>query len=1111
MVKSRKFLFLQIFLTLLMAFLILSLPVSARTIYAAAYTVTGYSGTETAVFAPESGDVRRLDMTNRETWDFSGDAMKLRSHIKDGWEKAMAILDPEECDGQTTFELQLADDLSAYEILYIGVGMSAKQPLSAVRAELTLSDASGNIAVARTEIPEPEEWTSGQVEWSLLAFDLSAFDDRDDMESLRLTLTYDEDTPPYVLQITNPYAKNEENSGFDYVERYLTNTFTVSEGTFAMKKGSARPDGRGNIRLCADFILAEQPRLGSDVFLEVTLSHVTSGNLTVMIEYENGNVVSYGRLSMNSSGQRRDAYTIPIETNARLKSFELRFDSVVCDNFFTVESIRLYATERVEVTGNADLGKVTSITHQGDSLVFSGEMERNAVRKYSDYTLGFYAVPGWTSDDLTTAVQIGQMKISTRFDYTANLSAYPDLAGTYRFFVGLTDGEGNVLPLSSPVYPDATKLPETKLSNIGLYDAASVGVFESNASHVIVDVPIHELLVVTDAEEQSGNLPYLSYTLYSTTTRRPTVKGERNRAEKPTSSSGNILGTRVEKQWLNRDLLRRLDDEINFYISAGLEVYLRLTSKESIEIENLTYGEGGAFAYAVCPETPEARYLYTAIVRFLCDRYNGIGGLIVGENVNDGRYTGGGMDGENAAVYARELAEVCRLTYNAAFERIPDILIVLPFGESTQIPDASDPFGYIAPESLTVMLSSYLEHMGEVPWVMMYCTDGTESIVSADLLMEQVDGAGMEVRYSDRESLPWRIKQRTNDLGLDGSADILYFCKPNYEDVRRGFALNGEGSLEEYLAEVFAELCSSTRARAVFLSLEAMGGQLEHEFYASLKNTETSSGGIQTVRRSVSEGYCVPIEDATDKLATATGVYMLWDFTDKFYPLGWIAGGGVSSCSTVYSDLFDGGYARALRSVITPDVNDEGIRGTAAGISLRNLSRTADFTGVDYLEFTFALNSMGLLMGTGQESGSVVFVLGSDDRRVEFEVKSVAYGQALTYFCDLSDYAYRDKVDFVGVMVHAENEVYLDLASVKVYSKTLDSVALQEVFFPKTEEESPVELYTIVVTAGIVCAISLMAAGLLFRHDAEERRERQLLRQAEEERRRKRERIRRLR
>jgi hypothetical protein len=225
----------------------------------------------------------------------------------------------------------------------------------------------------------------------------------------------------------------------------------------------------------------------------------------------------------------------------------------------------------------------------------------------------------------------------------------------------------------------------------------------------------------------------------------------------------------------------------------------------------------------------------------------------------------------------------------------------------------------------------------------------------------------------------------------------------------------------------------------------------------------------------------------------------VWDFTDQFHPLGWIAGGGVGSCLTVYSDLFSEDnapgerYSRVLRSEITLDEDSasEDRKGIAAGIVLRNLARTVDMSGVDCLEFTFALNHPGVIMGTGHEAGTVVFIIGSDDCRAEFAVQDANYGHIQKYLCDLSDYEFRGQVDYMGILVYGDHEMYLDLSSVTAYSSTLSQTELDDVFalVPGGDAEEP-DYASIVLVSGIVFIGSVTAVILLIRHDAEEIRER---------------------
>ncbi len=1076
---------LHTFLFVWLAVSLFSIPVSAAVTPVASYAQAGYTGSEADVFAPDSetDGVRRLDMT--APWDFLGDAMHVKRHIRNGNCTAYAILDTDECDGVTTFTLEMADDLSDYRVLCFGIGFTTKfDSPSPISAELELTDSEGNCAVSQTDLQLPDgEFDQQSIWWNLLCFDLSAFEGRGDTARLTITLTYDPSAPPNVLRLTNPYMKADDPGGFAFVDRYLTNALTGDIGTFAMRSGAARPDERGQLELNGSFVLAEQPLLGSQAFLEVGLSRVRAGSLTVGIEYENGDFVLSKINLAADSGKDSGAFLVTVDMDDRLKSFTLTFDGIVCDTYFKVEHIRLYSEDYVELEGNPELGRVTSLKRSGASVVFSGEMKREAVKEYGDSALHFYAIPSWTSSDLSTAVEIGQMKLSTRFDYTADLSDYPYLADTYRFFAALVTETDGLLPLSAPVYPDAADIPEPILSNVGLYDAAEVGVFESNASHVIVEVPLDRLLTDPQAQEADGSAS-LSYTVY---------RSERS------EDGGNVLRARTAKTPVDHTFLRKLDSEINFYISAGLRVYLRLTAESMIP--GLTYEEPGAQAYAVSTETPEACHFYASIVRYLCSRYSGIRGLILGDEVNLGQMTGGGADDRNAAAYAHELAELCRIAYNTASSEIEDILIVLPFGTVPETTDDSDGFRSIDPKTLTVLMSSCLEGMGSVPWAMMYCTENLTDILGVEFLSG--DALSPEAKFSDTSSSARRIDQLTDELAIDGCAVILYYYEPSYETTLLGFRNTPElGSYSEYLAEMFAKLCGSTRSRAVFLSLDRLNAHLDHEFYSYLKHAESipeTGSGRTEERRSVMDFAARPVSAAADELARTVSQTAVWDFYDSFYPLGWIAGGGVSSCLTVYSDLFSGEhpeserYVRVLRSAISAEADSETFAqtGMAAGISLRNLSRTVDLSEVDYLEFTFALNHPGFVMGDGHESGTVTFLLGSDDRRAEFQVSEAIPEQVLTYVCDLTQYEHRDRVDFMGIMVYANHDVYLDLASVRAYSNTLSAEELEAVFAPASaEEEIPVDYETIGVVSVIVFLISVSAAVLLIRHDAEERRER---------------------
>lgn len=1094
----RKFNKLQIIAAALLVPLlaVMTLPVYAKTTRAAAYSVPLSDKTS---LHPETGDgdtVRFLDMT--ADWDFLRDAAHVKRYMEDGFCTACAVVDTDDSAGETVFTLELSDDFSEYNALCFGVETTfASNSPSATYAEIRMTDYSGNRVVGGTYLQMSD--IDGNTYTDLVCLDISDFAGRDDAATLTVTMSYDADSAPDIIRITNPYVEKSDNGGFSYAKRYLTNSLVAADGVFGMKSGAIRPNERGRAVLSGAFVLSEQPKIGSDAFLEVRLSHIVSGSLTAIVSLESGEETEISKIALVPDDDGHTSVILPFTVSEALLSFELDFDGVTCDGYFKLEEIILHSTDGGSFEKYPDLGRVDEITGDGNTVTFSGEMEREAVREYGNGALCFYAIPGWTGGSVGNAVEIGRTKVSTRFDFTVDLSDYAGISDAYMFFAAVRTDDGNILPLSSPAYPTAVEISEKTLSNVGLYGAAAVGVFESNASHVIVDVSLDRLL---DASGEGDTPLSVSYAVYTPAFRRIGEDGAIQRAEHPsegTAADGTevtVIETSVCLTSVSLDFLRELDSEINFYISAGLEVYLRLsldnvvTSLTYSSLTDLTAFADGAEHYAVMPDTADGRYLYTALVRLLCRRYNGIAGFVMGYSANDGCQTGDTGELE-IAEYAKRLAEMCRLTYNAAYSEISDILVILPMSDG----EVDTGFRNIDPVILNALLSMYLERIGSIPWAIMYVTDEMSDIIGvSELDILSLDEA---VNLSDKNGTVSRLSRMTDDLGLNGSAATFYYYEPTRERVTAGFENSGDcETYSEYLAKMFARLCESTRAGAVFLSLEGQGDNFDHEFYSHLKKIESSpnSGGG---RRSVSDYSAISSEAAEEILSNMRSVTSIWNFENQFYPLGWIAGGGVESCLTMYSDLFgdteDGRYSRVLRSVVTLEKSSGSgsSEGTAAGIVLRNLSRPVNLSDVELLTFTIALNHPGRIIGTGDEGGTVVFIIGSDDCRAEFTAENVPYGQVQTYVCDLTEYAFSDKIDYMGILVYGNHETYLDLSCVNACSGTLTHDELEEIFSSPEEEAMTGDRSAVILVSGIVFAVSVSAAILLIRHDTEERRERE--------------------
>ena len=88
--------------------------------------------------------------------------------------------------------------------------------------------------------------------------------------------------------------------------------------------------------------------------------------------------------------------------------------------------------------------------------------------------------------------------------------------------------------------------------------------------------------------------------------------------------------------------------------------------------------------------------------------------------------------------------------------------------------------------------------------------------------------------------------------------------------------------------------------------------------------------------------------------------------------------------------------------------------------------------------------------------------------------------------CDFSEYAYRSAVDYVGIMIYSDSDVYLELSSVGVRSDTLTPAMIGEMLSSSAESEEYVPNYRIIATfAFTVAALSVVVCVLLIRRDRE--------------------------
>ena len=1020
-------------LALLFALLCLvsALAVSVSAADALSYHESGYG--DVTEFAPSGDGILLFGVTSR-SWSASGfvadarrtaDVLDAERGVMLTTLTATTLSFPEtEEDGEVsvTFTVDLvrpAADADPYAALGYGLFLDRE---GEYRVHSVLKTDRGEWSGETTA--DGSSLYAGSPEWNLIVLD--AGDARGTLESLAVTVYFDAAEAPSRVMVTAPYFTETVPTGLRSITSYSTPAFTAEIGSFADRRGRGITDDRGRLSLSGEFLSPTAVTPSPDAYFELRFGRYApeAGTLSVSVLYEGQSAEErrFSRPVALTAGET--TVVVPVDASHPIESYTLQFENLERRQSVELASVRLITGSPVSVDANAWIGTLSAVRRTGSSVHFEGTMTREAVRSFPGESLRFYALPVFASS-LSEAVEIGAVKVSTRFEYTADLAALPVSPDTYRFFAAIEgDTEDELLPLDAPRYFDAAEAPVSAANPLGLYGALSVGAFEANVSQILVDVPLDSLL------GGEGGVT-VSYSVY----------GEGDEAI-PRSVS------------LDAATLASLDRDIPFYRSAGIRVWLRFTA--SSPVDGLTYGGAGYRNYAVDPTLPGARFEFAALVRFLTARYPYVEGIVMGVSANEQQQVGG-ADLTEPVLYAEALAALCRIAYNAAYPNNPALTVCVPMSGSpvsgSPVSGSSDS-GDLSARSLGVMLARRIGETGVFPWGVLVLDD--ESTAAGSLLSAALDAF----------SLP------------HPAADLALYTPDNAKitEQYRAYAMEaadaGETvkSLKEYLIDDFLSFSSSQgRLRAAFLSLEDSPYRSDHEFYDLFKRSAGTGGSVWD---SAAEDRAIP--DGAE--------HVLWDFSDKHYALDWLPGGGSLSCGTAYSALFSdakGGYSRALTATL--GYTEAGV----AGIALCNLANPVDFTSVDALCFEYAVTSPedpAILPDV-----SLVFIAGTDEHRAEFYVDGVRCGEIRRAVCDLSGWDERSRADFIGVAVYADTPVTLEISSVSAVSASLDDDALAALFAPPDEPpmRSPEDDFTAALILLFLAAASVVVFILLSRHERE--------------------------
>ena len=482
---------------------------------------------------------------------------------------------------------------------------------------------------------------------------------------------------------------------------------------------------------------------------------------------------------------------------------------------------------------------------------------------------------------------------------------------------------------------------------------------------------------------------------------------------------------------LSKTVLSRLDADVDFYLSAGMKVYFRIMMKRPVESFGSMTGDGrvGIDIYGT-----DELSLYSSLIGYVCDRYLGIEGIVLDSSVSAIHPD---MDSMPEEMYAR--AELARVAYNAAS------------GKDMALKVAVDIPGDLGTSA--VMFARELESIGSFPWYLM--TPVTDEETYLKEIGELTDSLSRLELYRPK---------------------LMCMYAPSGESYRPD---DGSGS---DVFEVYRDLLDGLGdERVIFLSVDGLDAANDKEFYDTFRVASGLGDFIS--------GY----ETSAPDDRRWEGSYRIWDFSDKYHSMGWIAGGGIGLLTTDYTALSDArpGADRVLRSDIY--AGSGGMTGDTggAGVIIRDFDSGLDLSYVDAVEFEFAVVPAEA-SGDEGDSLSVQFFMGSEDYRAEFSVPDVRYGERIRAVCSLGEYEHLDEIGYVGAEVYTGGDISFELFSVTAYSST-DGVTELERTFRGFEEETEEPgndgrrmTVIVILSTAAVAVLTVTLVVLAVRRDREE-------------------------
>lgn len=699
--------------------------------------------------------------------------------------------------------------LSEYDVLSFLVHIGTDDPdyvgYYRVTVEMSLGDhASGSQKMVA------EAWAASNL-WQRIIVDAWGMDA---IESMTVTVSCEDGVTPKMVRVASLHLGYDDSYAF--VERYQTQSFFLSGGRLIEGEDgiSLFPVG-STTHLEGEFVLGEFPKNGTQAFMFVTLSgEISGGSMTMAYTSAKNGALVYADNDPFPLRNGRYVYAFPFVASDDMLSYRLSFRNMeYSGEGVRVESVEVKFTEDIppQATGYGYISGI-SLNRENGRLTIEGSVSQSVMTEHKKDELVVYAVPFTSFSRIENGslvwegTELLRSKIFMNFELVLDAELSSRYMGTHMFYVAV-EGEGHEpILISQPRSVDHPVHTVEENSVVGIEGASAVGTFESNASHVVVDIPFSRFVLRVvqpdggNTDEDAGILP--TDTL------------------KVSSPDGTLI-------FLDASVIDEILAEIGFYNSANLEVYLRITEENAPFFENISRLDAWDME------------VYSAILSAILLREpvlmkEAVSGVILGDSLAYEEGTFRSYNGRSTAeavyAYSARLSALMSVTYSSFFFSLGTsrVAVVIPYL-----------MGGTFNEIVNQMVSYHCARMGGLPWYVMYAFSSQEDY---DAVLDHGEF----------------LTAVSRTFGVDSQAlGSLYFYIPDEthsaSDIT--FAYNS-----------FLEAVQEINPRAVFLSVRGLLDERKEQTYRQLKNIrkeeknsmiETIEGQYGTLNGSDEQAYTV--------------------------------------------------------------------------------------------------------------------------------------------------------------------------------------------------------------------------------------------------------------